>query len=69
MSNLTLNKHSSLLVVNGATFMQGLIFISKKQCLKNSSFRLDMGMPVYENLNGPQMSIHSNLMAGVLYKF
>ncbi len=47
----------------------GLNFHFKKTALKKFQFQFEYGMPVYENLNGPQMSVHANLMAGVSYKF
>ena len=32
-------------------------------------FLFEYGIPVYENLNGPQMSLHANLLAGAQYSF
>ncbi len=46
----------------------GLNFHINKPVLKNFQLQFEYGMPVYENLNGPQMSIHSNLVAGLLCK-
>ncbi len=37
--------------------------------LKNFQLHCEYGVPVYQNLNGTQMSEHSNLVAGLMYKF
>lgn len=45
----------------------GLNFHADKPVLRNFTLQLEYGMPVYENLNGPQMSVHSNFIAGLLF--
>jgi len=47
----------------------GLNFHVNKPVLNDFQLQLEYGMPVYENLNGPQMSVHSNLLAGLQYRF
>jgi hypothetical protein len=41
----------------------------KKYFLKKLQFQIEYGVPFFENLNGPQMSLHANMLAGVQYSF
>jgi hypothetical protein len=50
-----------------ASIYAGLNFSIKP--LKGFHFLCEYGIPVYENINGPQMSVHANLLAGVQYSF
>jgi hypothetical protein len=45
----------------------GLNFYNEKWPVKNIHFLAEYGLPVYENLNGPQMSVHGTILAGVQY--
>ena len=47
----------------------GLNFHATQSLLKNFQLLLEYCVPVYQDLNGTQMSLHSNLLAGVQYKF
>lgn len=40
-----------------------------QRVLNRFSLLAEYGMPVYENLNGTQMSLHANLLAGLQYSF
>ncbi len=51
------------------TVYAGLTFHVKKQFKERIRIQLEAGVPVYENLNGPQMSQQANILAGVQYKF
>jgi hypothetical protein len=47
----------------------GLNFHFSERIVKNLQLQVEYGMPVYENLNGPQMSVHSNMLATMQYRF
>jgi len=47
----------------------GLNFHWNKPVIKNFQAQIEYGIPFYENLNGPQMSVHSTLLAGLSYRF
>jgi len=47
----------------------GLNLFKEKCSLKGNRLLLEYGIPVYQNLNGPQMSMQSNLSAGWQYTF
>ena len=40
-----------------------------QQALKNFQLQAEYGVPVYQNLNGIQMTVHGNLLAGINYSF
>jgi hypothetical protein len=37
--------------------------------LKKWTFRVEYGIPLYQNLNGTQTSLHGNLLSGIQYNF
>jgi hypothetical protein len=47
----------------------GLNFHFSQPVLEKFQLLCEYGMPVYQNLNGTQMSYHSNLLAGLQYRF
>jgi hypothetical protein len=47
----------------------GLNFHLNQRVLKNFQLQIEYGIPIYENLNGPQMSAHSTMVATLQYKF
>jgi len=47
----------------------GLNFHLNKPVLKNLTAQIEYGIPVYQDLNGTQMAISNNLLAGLAYKF
>ncbi len=47
----------------------GLNFYINKTAFKDLRFLVEYGMPVYQNLNGTQMTINSTLQAGCKYSF
>jgi hypothetical protein len=47
----------------------GLNFYMMKPILDHFRFMAEYGMPAYQDLNGTQMALHSNLYAGVQYSF
>lgn len=47
----------------------GLSFHLKKKFTERLRVQLEFGMPVYQNLNGPQMSQQANILAGIMYGF
>jgi len=47
----------------------GLNLYKYKSELKGARLQIEYGMPFYQNLNGPQMSAKSTVMAGVQYIF
>ncbi len=56
----------------GGTWMNvylGLNFHIMKPVLEHFRIMAEYGMPVYQNLNGTQMSLKSNLLAGLQYSF
>jgi hypothetical protein len=56
----------------GGTWMNvyaGLNFYLMKPALDHFRIMAEYGVPVYQNLNGTQMALHSNLLAGLQYMF
>ena len=56
----------------GGTWMNvyaGLNFYLMKPVLEHFRIMAEYGMPVYQNLNGTQMALKSNLLAGLQYSF
>ena len=56
----------------GGTWMNayvGLNFYLMKPVFSHFRLMAEYGMPVYQNLNGTQMSLKSNLLAGLQYSF
>ncbi len=47
----------------------GMNFYKDKCSLKGGRLSIEYGIPIYQNLNGPQMSLKSSLMAGWLHTF
>jgi hypothetical protein len=47
----------------------GLNVQPRNAALKKFTFLAEYGRPVYENLNGTQMALHGNLLAGLHYSF
>ena len=47
----------------------GLNFYAYKSSLRGARLLIEYGLPVYQNLNGPQMSVHSIVQAGLQYTF
>lgn len=47
----------------------GLNFFVNRPVLKNFQLSVEYGMPFYENLNGPQMSVHAAFQSGLQYRF
>jgi len=47
----------------------GLNFHLDKPIIKMFTFQCEYGLPVYQNLNGTQMAISSNILAGIACKF
>ena len=52
-----------------ANIYLGLNFYIYKNALKGVRLLVEYGIPVYQNLNGPQMSLHNILQAGIQYTF
>ena len=52
-----------------ANIYLGLNFYKYKCSLKGTRLLIEYGIPVYQNLNGPQMSMHSLIQAGLQYTF
>jgi hypothetical protein len=47
----------------------GLNFHTNVRILEKFQLQAEYGLPVYEKLNGPQMSVHSSLAATLQYRF
>ena len=47
----------------------GVNFYMMKPVLEHFRIMAEYGMPVYQNLNGTQMALKANLLAGLLYSF
>jgi hypothetical protein len=47
----------------------GINFYTSKGCLRNNKLSIEYGIPVYQNLNGPQLALKSTLYAGWLISF
>ncbi len=47
----------------------GLNFYSMKRVLEHFRVMVEYGIPVYQNLNGTQMALKSNILAGLQYSF
>lgn len=52
-----------------ANLYTGLNFSLMKPVLEKFRLMVEYGMPLYQNLNGTQMALKSNLLAGVQYSF
>ena len=47
----------------------GVNFYMMKPVLEHFRIMAEYGMPVYQNLNGTQMALKANLLAGLQYSF
>ena len=52
-----------------ATFLLGVNLYQPTGCLKGNRLQVEYGIPVYQNLNGPQMSMKGVLQLGLQHTF